>query len=174
MKKLIWPLLILLAGCSKEVPLEAGQDKLTLTADLLVNGSPSVYTSFAFQTLTFPFTAINIPATNPVLRIETVSLNELDSVHTASQKVNFRYTLNNKTYVADNTRGDGYILCSRNRNSEINVNVRDASGNIRPALKRYEDLELKFRFRALNLAAPFDTLQVTGGKLVRNGYYYVY
>ena len=174
MMKKIWPLLLLLTACSKEPPTEAGQDKLTLTADFTVNGTPTAYTSFAFETLTFPFTAINIPTTNPVLRIESVSMKELDSVHTASQKVNFRYTLNNKTYVADQTRGDGYILCTRNRNSEINVNVRDGSGNIRPALKRNEDLELRFRFRALNQAAPFDTIQVTGGKLVRNGYYYVY
>lgn len=168
-------LLCALASCSKDpVNAESGQNKLTTSVSFSANGVPAAYNEFTIQSLNFPFSAFIIPATNPVLRIETATLKELDSVHTSSQNVLFRYFSGANTYVADNTVGDGYVICVRNRNSETNVNVRDGSGNIKPALKREEDLEFKFSFRARNQTAPFDTVRVTGGKLIRNGYYYVY
>lgn len=165
----------LLASCSKdEIKTEVAQNKLTTTVDFTTNGSAAAYKEFTIEALNFPFSAFIVPGTSPVLRIETIGLKELDSVHTTSQNVLFRYFSGSNTYVADHTAGDGYIVCVRNRNSETNVNVRDGSGNIKPAVKREEDLELKFSFRARNQAAPFDTVRVTNGKLIRAGYYYLF
>jgi hypothetical protein len=164
-----------LASCSKdEITTEVPQNKMTTTVDFTANGVAASYKEFTIQALNFPFSAFIVPTSSPVLRIETVGLQELDSIHTASQNVRFRYFSGSNTYVADQTAGDGYIVCVRNRNSETNVNVRDGSGNIKPAVKREEDLDLKFSFRARNQAAPFDTVRVTNGKLIRAGYYYLY
>lgn len=175
MKNLLFLLaLTLFASCSKEPTVEVAQNKLTTTVNFSANGIPASYSDFNIQPLNFPFSAFIIPTTSPVLRIEVASLREKDSVHTASQNVSFRYFVGTSTYVADQNAGDGYMVCIRNRNNETNVNIRDGSGNIKPALKREEDLELKFSFRARNQVAPFDTVRVTDGKIIRQGYYYVY
>lgn len=175
MRYVLLSTLIFLASCSKEPDVEVAQNKLTLLASMDIKGVGSSYNNFTIEKLDgVPFNAIIIPSASPVVRIESSPLFELDSLNVLSQKVNIRYTEGSKTYIANNLTGDGYIICLRNRNSEINVNIRDGNGNIKPALKRNEDFEAKFRFTAVNQSAPFDTVRITNGKLIRNGYYYVY
>lgn len=175
MYKWCFVLMIFFLSCSKDPVPEAPTNTLVSTAVFTVGSSVQSFNNYLAEPISgFNRNRYSIPTTSPILKIEVRPIFQTDSVNVRSQDLKFIYTEGIKTYVADASQGDGYVKCIVNLSSEVNVTIRDSSGNLRSAIRREETFDVIFYAKLINQSAPFDEVIVSSGRLTRNGKSYAY